>query len=83
MRVAALVEHDDYGAGRAMNGAQHIVEIGRLERLDLERQPLMHRILAKKRGKSLAIEKADRIALAAPLGPCRRDQLARLGFLRR
>jgi hypothetical protein len=43
VRVADLVEHDDdCAAGNHFGGAEHILEIGAVERLDFESPTLVH-----------------------------------------
>ncbi len=82
MRVAYLVEHHDDAARRQCGGAQDVVEFGRLQRLDLERQPLMHRIVGKQRGETLSIQHAQRVSLAATHGARTGDQRAGVLLLR-
>src|SRR5437879_3286087 len=86
VRVADLVEHDDDRAALCyFDRAEHILEIGAVERLDLERPALVHGAVRQQPVECRAIEHLDRLALAlaraAPLGRCRGDQLRSLGFL--
>ena len=53
VRIADLVEgDDDAAAGGGRQLAQQVVEIGFGQRLDLEREPLMHRGRRQQRGKA-------------------------------
>jgi len=83
LRVADLVEHHQHRARRQLRAAQHIIEVRRIERIDLERQTLMHRVVRDERRKALAIEDADRLAVAAPCRACRRDERFGLVLLSR
>ena len=61
VRVADLVEHHDQGAAAGYrNSAQDIVEIERIERLDPQRPPLMHRPLGQHFLQRGAVEHLDR-----------------------